>query len=331
MILYVPKYQNSGKLLYEPYASNPYVAESSSAQMPVIQKPLIGKQLENFKAQEKAKAEQKRIASLAFTDIQNLPKNHPDVIAYWEKMSQNQPKLTKLTAEKAEQLEEYTKNVENPSFTDQLIALGKAPLRYISNPLKILGDLETAYTDKPFFPTTQKEMRRDLELRYGKNVNSTEYKAKLEKEKQEEKDDILLNTAIEAGTLGLGKGFNMLRKAKNKTFIPKVNPEKSILDVQKVPSSVNQSSLPMYKPTIIPNPKLKGLEEVEAIKKLIENSKNASSKNMKIIKEGNAYFRALDNPESLKRIEEFSKEYGIDLKKSYEAARKDGKLLLKIL
>jgi hypothetical protein len=43
---------------------------------------------------------------------------------------------------------------------------------------------------------------------------------------------------------------------------------------------------------------------------------------MEIIKKGNAYFKELDNPESLKRLKEFGDEYNIDLLDAYKKAEK---------
>ena len=43
---------------------------------------------------------------------------------------------------------------------------------------------------------------------------------------------------------------------------------------------------------------------------------------MEIVKKGNAYFKELHNPESLKRLREFGDEYGIDLLDAYKKAEK---------
>ena len=86
---------------------------------------------------------------------------------------------------------------------------------------------------------------------------------------------------------------------------------------------------------------VKGLSKEEATSKLIESlpkikkepldiniedlMKGISStdrKNMTIIKEGDRYFKELNNPESLKRLKEFGDDYGIDLIDAYKKAEK---------
>jgi hypothetical protein len=142
-LLYTRKYQNSGKLLYEP---TPYVAESTSVPTTVIQEPLAGKELEKYKANEKAKAEQERVANLTWQDMYKngkpLPKNHPDRLAFYSTMKKNQPKFVGVTDEYADKLREINEKIENPDIIDRLTELGKAPGRYMANPLRILGDIE---------------------------------------------------------------------------------------------------------------------------------------------------------------------------------------------
>jgi hypothetical protein len=70
------------------------------------------------------------------------------------------------------------------------------------------------------------------------------------------------------------------------------------------------------------NIKIPKLEQIPLDFKIEDVLKNISSerKNMEIIKKGNAYFRELDNPESLKRLKEFGDEYSTDLLDAYKKA-----------
>jgi len=59
----------------------------------------------------------------------------------------------------------------------------------------------------------------------------------------------------------------------------------------------------------------------DAPKWLSDLLSDTSLKNRTIAKEGNAYFNALDNPESLKRLKDFSNEYDVDLVSAYKRAK----------
>ena len=56
------------------------------------------------------------------------------------------------------------------------------------------------------------------------------------------------------------------------------------------------------------------------IEDLIKGITIRDRKNMTIMKEGDKYFKQLNNPESLKRLKEFGDEYGIDLMTAYKKA-----------
>ena len=56
------------------------------------------------------------------------------------------------------------------------------------------------------------------------------------------------------------------------------------------------------------------------IEDVLKNISTTERKNMEIMKKGDAYFKELDNPESLKRLKEFGDEYGIDLLDAYKKA-----------
>ena len=67
-------------------------------------------------------------------------------------------------------------------------------------------------------------------------------------------------------------------------------------------------------------PKLEQIPLDFNIEDVLKNISSAERKNMEIIKKGNAYFKELNNPESLKRLKEFGDEYGIDLLDAYKKA-----------
>lgn len=69
-------------------------------------------------------------------------------------------------------------------------------------------------------------------------------------------------------------------------------------------------------------PKLEQIPLDFKIEDVLKNISSTERKNMEILKKGNAYFKELDNPESLKRLKEFGDEYGIDLLDAYKKAEK---------
>lgn len=69
-------------------------------------------------------------------------------------------------------------------------------------------------------------------------------------------------------------------------------------------------------------PKLEQIPLDFKIEDVLKNISSTERKNMEIVKKGNAYFKELDNPESLKRLKEFGDEYNIDLLDAYKKAEK---------
>jgi len=69
-------------------------------------------------------------------------------------------------------------------------------------------------------------------------------------------------------------------------------------------------------------PKLEQIPLDFKIEDVLKNISSTERKNMEIVKKGNAYFKELDNPESLKRLKEFGDEYSIDLLDAYKKAEK---------
>lgn len=69
-------------------------------------------------------------------------------------------------------------------------------------------------------------------------------------------------------------------------------------------------------------PKLEKVPLDFNIEDVLKNISSTERKNMEIVKKGDAYFKELDNPESLKRLKEFGDEYNIDLLDAYKKAEK---------
>lgn len=69
-------------------------------------------------------------------------------------------------------------------------------------------------------------------------------------------------------------------------------------------------------------PKLEQVPLDFKIEDILKNISSTERKNMEIVKKGDAYFKELDNPESLKRLKEFGDEYNIDLLDAYKKAEK---------
>ena len=67
-------------------------------------------------------------------------------------------------------------------------------------------------------------------------------------------------------------------------------------------------------------PKLEQIPLDFRIEDVLKNISSTERKNMEIVKKGNAYFKELDNPESLKRLKEFGEDYDIDLLDAYKKA-----------
>jgi len=67
-------------------------------------------------------------------------------------------------------------------------------------------------------------------------------------------------------------------------------------------------------------PKLEEVPFNYNLDNLLKKFSTLDQKNMKIMEEGNKYFKELNNPESLKRLKEFGDEYEIDLINAYKKA-----------
>ena len=98
----------------------------------------------------------------------------------------------------------------------------------------------------------------------------------------------------------------------------KLSKADKVIDATKVGSKVLNKTDDVVKNL----PKLEQIPLDFRIEDVLKNISSTERKNMEIIKKGNAYFKELDNPESLKRLKEFGDEYSIDLLDAYKKAEK---------
>lgn len=113
-----------------------------------------------------------------------------------------------------------------------------------------------------------------------------------------------------------GKHLKSLDASKTQVYKHIGNGEYELVDVTKAGSKVLNKTDDVVKNL----PKLEQIPLDFKIEDVLKNISSTERKNMEIIKKGNAYFRELDNPESLKRLKGFEDEYGIDLLDAYKKA-----------
>ena len=113
-----------------------------------------------------------------------------------------------------------------------------------------------------------------------------------------------------------GKHLKSLDASKTQVYKHIGNGEYELVDVTKAGSKMLNKTDDVVKNL----PKLEQIPLDFKIEDVLKNISSTERKNMEITKKGNAYFRELDNPESLKRLKEFGDEYGIDLLDAYKKA-----------
>lgn len=99
-------------------------------------------------------------------------------------------------------------------------------------------------------------------------------------------------------------------------LVGKLSKADKVIDATKVGSKVLNKTDDVIKTL----PKLEQIPLDFKIEDVLKNISTIERKNMEIVKKGNAYFKELDNPESLKRLKEFGDEYDIDLLDAYKKA-----------
>ena len=160
------------KLTPETYTTD---IESTGTQLPNVEPAPTAEEFEKYqaelKAEKEAKVQQMLNDSFATWDnVKDLPDNHPLKQRYYALENEkypNQPTLKGISDVEAERIRKYTEAVENPSFSDKLVELGKYTGRAIGNPLKVVGDIHSIWHPDTPLPTTEGDAKRDREIKYG--------------------------------------------------------------------------------------------------------------------------------------------------------------------
>lgn len=71
---------------------------------------------------------------------------------------------------KADQV--LTDRVNNPTFGDMLIEAGQAPLRYMAEPSKLIGDMVSQFNPNTNLPTTIQDGRNQRQVRLSNNISN---------------------------------------------------------------------------------------------------------------------------------------------------------------
>ncbi len=101
-------------------------------------------------------------------------------------------------------------------------------------------------------------------------------------------------------------------------LVGKLSKADKVIDAAKAGSKVLNKTNDVIKNL----PKLEQVPLDFNIEDVLKNISSTERKNMEIVKKGNAYFKELDNPESLKRLKDFGDEYNIDLLDAYKKAER---------
>ena len=244
-----------------------------------------------------------------YTAVQDNTYVAPKVISPLEQkkkqqfISREQPvlKADTRTEQQRKIAQEYTESVLNPSISRQIGEAFQKPLRWLADPIKGVGDIVSAIAPKSALAKDLPNTNEDVFEYRKKQLNPhTSGKEKLKNTVNEViplTNWAMLNTlpveAVAGNTIKSGK--------------------KLIKPVSKV---VNKTD------DVVKNlPKLEQTPLDFKIEDVLKNISLTERKNMEIVKKGNAYFKELDNPESLKRLKEFGEEYDIDLLDAYKKAK----------
>jgi phage regulator Rha-like protein len=206
MILYTKRYQSGGLL----YNFEPYVAQSSSTD----QKPESVRMFDNFEEMKKSEEQRKKEKAERIKKLnEEAEAKRKQIMKNLGQPSDNQATISPLSEQDYVIAKKRTENLDNPTMGDYLVQLGKAPARYITNPLNILGDFDLlGHNDTPL-PNTRDERRNDILKKYSNDSSLSE-------KSEDELNEILINGAIEIGTLGLGKGYKYLKGLKPASKTP---------------------------------------------------------------------------------------------------------------
>lgn len=240
-----------------------------------------------------------------YTAVQDNTYVAPKVIPPLEKkqfIPREQPVLRADTRTKRQRKidQEYTESVLNPSIRTQIGEAFQKPLRWLADPIKGAGDIVSAIAPKSALAKDLPNTNEDIFEHRKKQLNPhTSNKEKIN------------NTINEAVSLTNWASLN-------------------ILPVEAAAGNMIKSGKNLIKPAskvlnktddVVKNlPKLEQTPLDFKIEDVFKNISPTERKNMEIVKKGNAYFKELDNPESLKRLKEFGEEYDIDLLDAYKKA-----------
>ncbi len=243
-----------------------------------------------------------------YTAVQDNTYVAPKVIVPLEQKTQpqftprEQPvlKADTRTEQQRKIAQEYTESVLNPSISRQIGEAFQKPLRWLADPIKGAGDIVSAIAPKSALAKDLPNTNEDIFEHRKKQLNPhTSNKEKIN------------NTINEAVSLTNWASLN-------------------ILPVEAAAGNMIKSGKNLIKPAskvlnktddVVKNlPKLEQTPLDFKIEDVFKNISPTERKNMEIVKKGNAYFKELDNPESLKRLKEFGEEYDIDLLDAYKKA-----------
>ena len=205
--LLINKYQTGGKGKFDPYAGL-YATRSERASTT----NQVPQNIRNLQEEEDKKANEIiRVKEAKEKEARRKREIEEEIRIRRE----NPDMMTGISDAEAKKLSEKSERLENPTIGDRLEQLGKAPARYITNPLRALGDFDYAMHGNTQLPNTVKERETDIK---SKLYNAPGEKKRLEDLKKEELKSISIDAAIEAGTLGAGKLGSLLYKGGKKVL-----------------------------------------------------------------------------------------------------------------
>jgi len=213
--LLIKKFQTGGKAGFDPYAGlyTTVKSESSSTNQ-------VPQNIRNLREEEDKKANEIiRIKEAKEREARRIKEIEEKVRLRRE----NPDMMTGISESELKAAREFTDKIDNPTFTDRVAEVFKAPARYITNPIAALGDFDAAIHGSTKLPNTIEERKVDLARKHGSAYLTKDAMKKLDDKASGELDDILFNAGVELGTLGVFKGYKYL---KNLNAMKKVVPKK---------------------------------------------------------------------------------------------------------
>ena len=215
MGILIKKFQTGNKAKFDPYAglySTRSEEASSTNQVP--------QNIRNL--QEDQNREAIRLANIKEAK-EKAAKKEAELQQRLKSRRDNPDTVSGMSDEDVKDAIEFTKKVDNPGFTDRVVQLFKAPARYITDPIAVLGDFDAAMHGSTKLPNTIEERKNDLKRRHGAGYLSKDAMKELNDKSSDEFNDILIDAGLELGTFGAFKGYKYL---KNLNAVKKVIPKK---------------------------------------------------------------------------------------------------------